>query len=454
MNLRNKKVLMMGLGILGGGVATAEWLLEQGVDLTITDLKNRGQLASSFSALSKFKDKIKFVLGEHREKDFLNNEIIVINPDVSINNKFVQLAIKNGKQIENELTLFLKFCPSKNIIAVTGTRGKTTTVNWIYHLLKSEYSDIILAGNSSTNPFLGMLSRCTGESRVVLEVPSYQLELLGVEDFKYAPKVAVVTNVSQDHLNRHGNLENYAKTKANIFKNQRQSDFLILNKDNKWTDFFVSLKPKSKILYFSKNDWDKNLADKKEFKDKWGEHNILNLNASILVAEVMEIDKETIKKAIKTLPQIKFRQEKVYDNEEFCIYNDSAATSPEATITAIERFKNNGNLILITGGTDRELNFSEWAKAVKENISLDNLVLLSGSATEKMKNQLQALSSKLKEFNTLEECLKLALDKARKNDDKSVILFSPSSKSFEKFKNEYDRGEKFNLLIKKLLKQG
>ncbi len=454
MNLRNKKVLMMGLGILGGGVATAEWLLEQGVDLTITDLKNRGQLASSFSALSKFKDKIKFVLGEHREKDFLNNEIIVINPDVSINNKFVQLAIKNGKQIENELTLFLKFCPSKNIIAVTGTRGKTTTVNWIYHLLKSEYSDIILAGNSSTNPFLGMLSRCTGESRVVLEVPSYQLELLEEENEKYAPKVAVVTNVSQDHLNRHGNLENYAKTKANIFKNQRQSDFLILNKDNKWTDFFVSLKPKSKILYFSKNDWDKNLADKKEFKDKWGEHNILNLNASILVAEVMEIDKETIKKAIKTLPQIKFRQEKVYDNEEFCIYNDSAATSPEATITAIERFKNNGNLILITGGTDRELNFSEWAKAVKENISLDNLVLLSGSATEKMKNQLQALSSKLKEFNTLEECLKLALDKARKNDDKSVILFSPSSKSFEKFKNEYDRGEKFNLLIKKLLKQG
>ncbi len=111
----------MGLGILGGGIATAEWLIEQGAILTITDLKDEDYLKASLEKLKEFKDQIKYVLGEHRAEDFLANDIIVINPDVSKDNKFVKLAIENGKQIENELTLFYKFCPSQQILAVTGT---------------------------------------------------------------------------------------------------------------------------------------------------------------------------------------------------------------------------------------------------------------------------------------------------------------------------------------------
>ena len=443
MDLKNKKVLMMGLGILGGGAATAKWLIKQGTILTVTDIKEREKLLFSLERLEKFEDKIEYKLGGHKEEDFLNSDIIVVNPDVSINNKFVKLAKEAGKQIENELTLFYKFCPSKNIIAVTGTRGKTTTTNWVHHFLKAQYPNAVLAGNSSTNPFLGMIDKCKADTSVAVEVPSYHLELLKDENQKFKPKVAVITNVFQDHLNRHGSLENYAKIKANIFKHQTKEDFLILNKNNKWTDYFISLKPKSKILYFSEER-------DSGFAEKWGEHNVLNLTAATLAVQAMGVGNKTIEIATETLPQIKFRQEKIYEKNGLEIVNDSAATSPEATIIAVERFRNNDNLILITGGTDRELDFKEWGKMISKNIKPENLILLSGSATEKMKIALK--SGHYNECDTLEECLRLAIKKSEEVKGKSIILFSPSSKSFEKFKNEYDRGEQFNNLVKKLLK--
>src|SRR3989344_8771125 len=129
MDMRDKRVLLMGLGLLGGGVRTAKWLLEQGASLTVTDMKDEEALRPSLEKLKEYRDKIKYVLGRHEEQDFLDNEIIVINPDVPASNKFVELARQAGKQIENELTLFYAFSPSKNIVAITGTRGKTTTTN-------------------------------------------------------------------------------------------------------------------------------------------------------------------------------------------------------------------------------------------------------------------------------------------------------------------------------------
>ena len=123
----------MGLGILGGGVATTRWLGEHGIILSVTDVKNRTELAVSLEKLANIAGKINFVLGEHREKDFLENDIIILNQDIPFDNKFVEIARKTGKIIENELTLFYKFSKSKNIIAITGTRGKTTTANWVAH---------------------------------------------------------------------------------------------------------------------------------------------------------------------------------------------------------------------------------------------------------------------------------------------------------------------------------
>lgn len=448
MDLKNKKVLLMGLGILGGGVATAKWLLGQGAVLTITDLKDAEFLKLSLEKLKDHENEIKFVLGEHKESDFLENDIIVINPDVPALNKFVELAREAGKQIENELTLFAKFCPSREIVAVTGTRGKTTTVNWIGHLLKSKNPNTLIVGNSPEKPLLQEIKNCDDGSWVVIEAPSFLLEICDESQFK--PKVAVITNIYRDHINRHKSMEGYAMAKGNIFKYQDENDFLILNKENEWTEFFLNQKPKSKTLFFSKSD---STASRGEFIKHWGKHNFQNFAMASLVASIFGLSQAEIEKQIATLPQIKFRQEKVFDNEKLEIYNDTAATSPEATISAIERFDGKeSNLILISGGTDRELEFEGWAVKIKEIIKPENLILLSGSATEKMKKALGWV--KFQEFENLGECLELALAKASDSLQKNIILFSPSSKSFEKFKNEFDRGEKFNILVSKIGKGG
>lgn len=451
MELKNKKVLLMGLGVLSGGVATARWLVEQGAVLTVTDLKDAEALKISLEKLTKFEasfakatasqSKIKFVLGRHDEEDFLDNEIIVINPDVPVDNKFVELARDAGKPIENELTLFYRFCPSRKIVAITGTRGKTTTANWAYHFLKFSYENTVLLGNSPEKPFLQEIKNVDRDTWVVIELPSFQLEIVDGTNFR--SHIAVITSLYQDHLNRHKTMENYALTKANIFKGQDESDFLILDKGNDWTEFLLKLEPKSKLVFYSDN----NIFSQREMKEfvlEWGEHNLKNLLAASTVARSAGCPTEIIKNATASLPQIKFRQEKVFENKKLAIYNDTTATSPEASLAAVGRFSDQ-DTVFIMGGTDRELDFTTWGEQIKSKINPEQLILLSGSATEKMK--IAFGWGKFNEFDTLEECLKKALEIVP-----NKIIFSPGAKSFEKFKNEFDRGEQFNQIVDSLLK--
>jgi len=486
-SFKNKKVLVFGLGLLGGGVATTNWLLKQGAKVTVTDLKDEKVLASS---LKKIKGKVKLVLGGHSEKDIKENEFIVVNPDVSINNKYVQLALKLGKKVENEATIFLKSW-QKPTVAVTGTRGKTTTTNWTAHFLKSRYRATV-AGNSYSKPFLKILDRKNKFQFAALEIPSFALEFfvplpklhrplasrdrsrmgqdstLGSTSALGRPDVAVITNVYQDHLNRHGSLREYALVKASIFRNQKRNQNLILNFDNEWTKLFLKQKPKSRIWFFSGKTLPKKLngiyvsedkvyfqnSGKKEavleiadFSKNWGRYNVLNLLASSLAAHLSGIDWQDIQKNIETLPQIAFRQETIYDNGKIKIINDTTATSPDGGIAALERF-GSPTTILIAGGTDRQLDYKGWVKVVVKNIKKENIILLSGSATQKMRDLINCGEA----LDSLAECLKTALRKAGKFS-KSVVLFSPAAKSFEKFKNEYDRGKQFNNLVKKLVKK-
>lgn len=446
MELKGKKVLQMGLGTLGGGVATTKWLLEQGAVLTVTDLNTPEYLQSSLEKLDEFRDHIKFVLGRHEENDFLENDIIVVNPGVPVlGNKFLELSKGSGKQIENELTLFYKFCPTRKIVAVTGTRGKTTTVNWIAHLLKSANPDTLIIGNSPEKPFLQEIKKCSESTNVVLEVPSFHLEICDKAEF--APHVAVITNLYRDHVNWHKTMEGYASAKANIFKHQTENDFLILNKENEWTDFFLSQKPRAKVLFCSKDD---EVENGDEFVKEWGAHNLQNFKVASMVARIFGISAEDIKKQISGLPQVKFRQEKVYDDGRLQVFNDTAATSPEALIASMERFLGSeGRTVFISGGTDRDLDFGAWGRLFRESLDPENLILLAGSATEKMKKELGW--GAFNEFETLDDCFQGAIRKV-KDERLAKIVFSPGAKSFEKFKNEFDRGEQFNLLVNKLRK--
>lgn len=453
--IKNKKVLLVGLGILGGGLAMARFLLQQGAKLTITDLKSRKELNL---ILKKLKGKrIKLVLGKHRKTDFKNNDIVVFNPAVSILSPWVKLVKKYKKPIENDLTLFLKNKkPESEYIAITGTRGKTTIAHWLNHFL----SQSALGGNI---PEKGLLKIVNKKPKLfILEISSFQLEFMrrGLK----SPKIAIISNLYNDHLNRYGSFKNYLDQKAKIFLNQTKNNFLVLNADNKYTKEFLKKKPKSKIYYFSLKKLSKNQnglffhrnkiyfqenAHISAIADKCAIFGLAdfqkaNLLVALLGAYLYNKDWEKLIKKIKTLPQVPFRQEVILQKKNLVVVNDTTATSPDATIAALEKFHDHRNcLILITGGTDKNLEFKGLADKIKKYIKPENLYLLEGSATKKLINELK--EKELKIFSNLK---KIILD-IKKDKKTGIILFSPAAASFEKFKNEFDRGIRFNNLVRK-----
>jgi len=477
-NYKNKRVLIFGLGLLGGGVATANWFLKQGAKVTVTDLKTKEELAAS---LKKLKGNVELSLGGHKLADIKAADIVVLNPGVPIKEPLIQKALRLAKlaqgkpTVVNEATIFYNEFPGK-IIGVTGTRGKTTTATWITHLLGKQ---ALLAGNSPEHTFLDVLGAARPVSRSkagiygVTEMPSFQTELFdpSIHPELRRPDIAVVTNIYQDHFNRYPSYRAYVKTKANLFTHQTKDQYLILNYDNSWTPFLLTLPRKSKTWFFSLKELPSMLdgvfskpgeiffqeggrqarvLTTKGFVGKWGQHNVENLMASVLAAHAAGVSWITIQSRLAKLPSIEFRQQVVYQKNNLTIINDTTATSPEGTIAAVKRF-GSPSTILITGGTDRKLEFGAWGKLVANYIVPDNIVMLEGSATRKMIKALGEFSDRVTIVPTLKECLEIALRKAVEFP-KATILFSPGSKSFEKFKNEYDRGQKFNELVKKLLK--
>lgn len=480
---KNKKILIFGLGSLGGGVATAKWFFKKGAKLRITDLKKKKDLIKSIEKLKNIK--ATFILGRHRYEDIDWAEAIIVNPGVSYKNEFILYAKNKSKKILNDYCLFFQQAKG-DFIAITGTRGKTTTTLWIYTLLKFFEKElrkkILIGGNQPEKSLLKILDKTTKETISVLELSSFQLEFHN-KTLK-TPNIAIITNILNDHLNRYKSFEEYAKVKANIFMNQDENDFLILNKDNKWWKFFLNLKPKSKVYFVNKSKlkgkgifyeenhlWIKDdelikLFNVKNFVKNYGEHNLYNLMLAILVTYLYlknfsKVDyKKFIKKVkanLRKLPLPPFRQEIIFKKKNLIVVNDSAGTSPDAVILAIKRFKNyfgkQTRIILICGGTDKNLDFGELSKVIKENICSPFLILLNGSATQKLIKELEKINYPIEKaniFENLKECLKRAFELVK---DKSVILFSPGSASFEKFKNEFDRGKKFNRVIKEFLKK-
>ncbi|HVZ11371.1 MAG TPA: UDP-N-acetylmuramoyl-L-alanine--D-glutamate ligase [Candidatus Paceibacterota bacterium] len=462
MIFKDKKVLLFGLGILGGGVAAANWLVRRGAQVTVTDLKTREQLADS---IARVEGEVAWKLGGHSFEDIEACDIIVVNPDVPITSEYIQRAFTQGKTVFNEAAIFFEEF-AKPIVAVTGTRGKTTTTAWTEYFVSSQYASSI-AGNSSAHPFLSVLDRAASLDAAVVELPSFHLELM--DRIPIWPQVAVITNLSPDHLNRHGSMEGYAAVKANIFCNQTPDQHLILNADNSWSEFFAGLRPTAQIWYFSLRPltngrngvWhDRNavyfaeggeVAQVLELDDTalaLGEHNIANLCAAALAAHCLRVSWPNIQDKIHSLPKVPFRQEVIFTDDRLMVINDTTATSPEGAIQAMKRFGSE-SAIFIAGGTDRDLEYSEWARMMREYIRPGNIIFLEGSATDKMRRALGSWADPAPVYPTLVECLNVALAKAGAYS-KSVIIFSPGAKSFEKFKNEYDRGEAFNALVRNI----
>jgi len=409
---KNKKVLIMGLGLHGGGVGVVKFFCKNGAKVTITDLKTKNELKESISKLKNYK--INYVLGKHREKDFINSDLIIKNPDVRRDSYYLKIAQKHNILIETDITLFFKLCKSK-IIGITGTKGKSTAATLIYQFLKEKYP-VILAGNIGVSP-LSILSKTKKETLVVLELSSFELE-----DLKQSPQIAIITNLFPDHLNRYKSFKDYVNSKKAIFKYQTKDDVLFLNYDD---PLVRNLKKEAKgKVYFYKGN---------------------SIDAAIAVAKYFKIPKKNIKKVLSNFKGIPHRQQFIGIKRGVKYFNDSAATNPESVILAIKNLKNKfkkSKIILIAGGVDKNLNYSNLVSEINKNIS--DLILFPGSASLKIKKELKK-EINLFLANSMEEAVKKASSVAKKGD---IVLLSPGAASFNLFKNEFDRGDQFIKYVK------
>ncbi|MBI5071302.1 UDP-N-acetylmuramoyl-L-alanine--D-glutamate ligase [Candidatus Falkowbacteria bacterium] len=443
-NFRDKKITVMGLGLLGRGIGIVKYLAGKGARLTVTDLKSAKDLASSIREIKNFlKNKkwahpIKFILGKHRPEDFKNVDMVFKAAGVPLDSPFIAEAKKNGVPIFMDDALFAREAECK-IIGITGTRGKTTTSNLIYEITKTTGKKTYFGGNVRGMATLPLLEKVKKNDFVVLELSSWQLQ--GWRDLGISPRISVVTNIYPDHQNYYKNsMAKYVHDKEAIFTNQTKNDFLVLNKNCAWCRKFAK-KAKGKVIWFSAGDvpreWNLKIL---------GEHNLENIAAAMAVGKILDIPAVKIKKIVENLGAVPGRLEFVREIGGVKYYNDTTSTMPEATIAALRAIGGKKN-ILICGGADKNLNFKNLAPVIKKYAKA--VVLLSGTATPKLQKQLLITNYQLPitVVRSMSEAVKTARKFAARGD---VVLLSPSAASFGMFKNEFERGDKFLKEVKKI----
>lgn len=433
---------MLGLGLLGRGVNVAKFLAELGAELTITDLKTAEALALSLRQLTKFKS-IRYVLGEHRLEDFRGVDMVIKAAGVPLDSPYIREAHKNNIPVEMDASLFTKFTPA-TVVGVTGTRGKSTVTHLLEHILNIAYpKHVFVGGNVRGMATLPLLKKAKVGDIVVLELDSWQLQ--GFGDAKISPHIAVFTNFMVDHMNYYkGNMKKYFNDKANIFKYQKEGEVVIAGEQA-----VKEIKGRFKGLVKG----DAFIARKSIVPKSWkikilGDHNRANIACAVLVARELDVAENIIKKGVESFMGVPGRLEYLRTVRGVKYYNDTTATTPDGNRVALLALtaRSRKNIVLIAGGNDKELDYREMAKLIHKTVK--GLVLIKGTATDKILALLPKKHSyEVMVVVSMKEAVKSARVLARRGD---TILLSPGATSFGIFKNEFDRGNQFVALVKKL----
>ncbi len=431
-HFRGKHITVMGLGLLGRGVGDARYLAERGAELIVTDLKTREQLAESVAQLESFSN-ITFVLGEHRLQDFRNQDLILKAAGVPLDSPYIAEAKKHKIPVRMSADLFAEISKIP-VIGVTGTRGKSTVAHMVYAILKEAGKKVVLGGNVRGISTLALLPEVTPEHIAVLELDSWQCQ--GWGEASMSPHTAVFTTLYQDHLNYYkDDPAQYLADKANIFLYQKPEDMLIIGKQCAPTiiDAYGEML-ESKTL----------VVDEHKLPDAWelrvpGRHNRYNAALALAVARELGISDDVSRSALESFMGVPGRLELVREVNGIQFYNDTTATTPEATLAALAAL-DPAHTVLIMGGTDKGLDMNALLLRTKD---VKRIILLAGTGTSRVLEFIPNTSV----FDDLEKAVTEAFASAGEGD---MILFSPAFASFGMFKNEYDRGDQFNAIVKTL----
>lgn len=432
---KGKRVTVMGLGLHGGGVGATGFFAKAGAKVTVTDLKSRRELAPSIAKLKGLP--IQYVLGRHRAQDFIEAGLVIQNPGVPAESPYLKIARRHGVPIDTDVGVFFQNVPRGRIIGVTGTKGKSTTAALVAAMLKKKFPGTILAGNIRTSVLEALPQVLRSKAPVVLELSSWQLE--GLAPHKKSPRLAVITSVFPEHLNRYPSMHAYAEAKKHIVRFQEKEDIAVLNRENKIIRGLArGIRPK--IIWFSSRDA---LPYQRDIKVP-GRHNLSNVAAVIAIAKLYGVPQNKIREALRNFEGLEGRLEIVAKKRGVRFYNDTTATAPDATIAALKSFSELERVILIAGGTDKNLDYRPVAQFLT-HCPPKATVFLPGSATEKLQKALGMLRSE--SVKDMGEAVRTAWQIAQKGD---IILLSPGAASFGLFQHEFDRGEQFVREVRRL----
>ncbi len=449
MDLGNKRVLVVGLG--KSGLAAARFLKARGARVTVSDSRPAATVAELPELLD---EGIMVEAGSHGLLTFRRQDLIVVSPGIPLHVPELKQVRSLGLRIIGELELGTRFLQGE-IVAVTGSNGKTTTTALLGEVFAASGRPTLVGGNIGM-PVVSMVAPSTPETWNVLEVSSFQLETIE----RFRPRVALVLNITPDHLDRHGSFENYVAAKARITENQTREDSLVLNAENKATQMLAA-KTEAQIFWFSLRRGVKQGAfvhgETIFFRAAEGAapepvmpvaeimlvgaHNVENVLAVVCAARLAGIAAETIRTSVGSFKAVEHRLEFVRALDGVRYFNDSKATNVDATLKALEAFT--GGVHVILGGKDKDSDYRALAPLLRERAKT---VITIGSAAEKIETQLPGIA-KIERAGTLERAVAYAHAQARRGE---VVLLAPACASFDQFENYEQRGQRFKALVKDL----
>ena len=441
----DKNILVCGTG--QSGIYSALLLKKLGAKVTLQDIKDKVVTTEDLEGIDLY-------LGKTPDDIVKDMDMVVLSPGIPFDSEFVKIARSHNVSVIGEFELASRYFDGLTL-AITGTNGKTTTTMMVGDIMKLHASGVAVLGNIGV-PYTKEVLSLSKDDVVVAEVSSFQLE--SIEEFR--PHIASVLNLTQDHLDRHKTMENYGSIKERIFMNQKENDYLVLNKDDSYC-LDMANRAKSKIFFFSTktkldqgafldgdnivlkvNDTITNLLNINELK-VIGNHNVENAMAAALMANLAGVPPEIIKKALLDFEPVAHRLELVRTKNGINFYNDSKATNPESAIKSLQAITK--PIVLIAGGLNKNSDFTGFVRAFEKKVKT---VVLIGQATQEILSVCKNLNFvDTIEATTMDDAVKIAFSNAKEGD---AVLLSPACASFDMFNDFNHRGDTFKEIVKKL----
>jgi len=453
---RGRRVTIIGLGKGRTTAGLARFLVGKGANVTIADPKPREELVDGIARLGDVAEKVRLILGPSTDETALAEpDFVFVIPGIRPRSPTILRALNRGVPVLTEMALFFRLCPAP-IVGITGTKGKTTTTTIVERVLSHGSRRVVVGGNIGT-AVIQEVDNLRREDIVVLELSSFQLETLG-----HSPQVAVVTNVLEDHIDHHGTRDAYIAAKKNIVAWQGPRDIAVLNLDDPATvalhtgaasevrGFSLSLRPKRGAHLDQNGDLVLVSGDRRTVLCKAtelrvpGRHNVANALAAAIVGDAFDIPAEAIGRVLREFEGVPRRLETIAEKDGVLWVNDSAATTPAATMSALAAYERPA--IAILGGVSKGADFSELARVLARRA---HGAVLIGRAADEIASAIAAADPgggvEVRRAATLEEAVADAREMARPGD---VVLLSPANASFDMFSSADERGEKFAAIVR------